>query len=671
LPSIRIAIARVWRRSLRDWRKLRAPQLLVAAGFTLIVGMYCTNRDMGGDPVSPRGDGVYRPVLARGDGHMLYLMARSTALDGDWVFDNDLARFGDPWHEPRTATGRKSIVHNVGPALVWTPLIWIAQAGAAIANALGAEIPMHGYTLWHQRFVFLFSALFACCSVLLGLIVARRFVGGRWAPYYAAICVLLGTSLTYYATYMPSYSHAMDAFACAAFLAYWSLSIGTCETRRWIRLGILLGIAMLIRTQEVAMGAVVAVEIGAQVVTSLRSRELGVALRWTLGGLLTLAVAVLVFVPQLLEWHWVFGRIGELPQGARYTRWEAPMIAELLFSSRNGWFCTTPVAYLGVIGLFFLPSRTRLVGVGLLTAVAIQVYLNSTIFDWWGGAAFGQRRLCSVTLPLVVGLAALIWRLGAWTGRINRLPGAVWHILFLLVAGALLSWNLYKVHQLRSGKAAPSELSPSCCHSVPLPVRGTVAWWYQKIGNPFQFPANLIFSARHDVDIRRWDQIVGSYPFVPPWNALRDDQLARHRATWRIGSPGVEPFLVRGFSGPLKADRPFRWTTEPRAIVLVPNLMPYGQRLVLWVAPGGARKVTVRFNDEVVATQDVSGWTGISFDLPAIPLHTNELEIESVPALHTPAGPWPVPTTPVGVAVGELEFSFCNRSRGGAQERWS
>src|SRR5258706_6521569 len=89
--------------------------------------MFALNRDMGGDPDSPRGDGKYRPVLARGDGHMMYLIARSTALDGDWDFANDLGRFGDPWIQPLGRTGRKLIPHPIGPPLVWTPLIWIAE----------------------------------------------------------------------------------------------------------------------------------------------------------------------------------------------------------------------------------------------------------------------------------------------------------------------------------------------------------------------------------------------------------------------------------------------------------------------------------------------------------------------------------------------------------------
>src|SRR5262249_15635602 len=157
------------------------------------------------------------------DGHMMYLMARSTALDGDWVFDNDLARFGDPWGQPKTKTGRKSIAHPLGPALVWTPLIWVAELGAVIVDACGGDIELHGYTLWPQRFVFLSSALLACGAALLGRRLATRLVGGCWGPTYAAVAVLLATPLTYYATYMPSYAHAMDSFTCAAFLYYWAI----------------------------------------------------------------------------------------------------------------------------------------------------------------------------------------------------------------------------------------------------------------------------------------------------------------------------------------------------------------------------------------------------------------------------------------------------------------
>ena len=38
----------------------------------------------------------------------------------------------------------------------------------------------------------------------LGLVLARRLLGGRWGPAYAAGAILLGTAVPYYATLMPS-----------------------------------------------------------------------------------------------------------------------------------------------------------------------------------------------------------------------------------------------------------------------------------------------------------------------------------------------------------------------------------------------------------------------------------------------------------------------------------
>jgi hypothetical protein len=270
-----------------------------------------------------------------------------------------------------------------------------------------------------------------------------------------------------------------------------------------------------------------------------------------------------------------------------------------------------------------------------------------------------------VTLPLVVGLAALLWRAGRLAARARKIPRAAWHVAWvLLAAGPLVAWNLSRVMDLRHGKPAPSEHMPSCCAAVAGPLRAPARWLYERIGPPFQLPASAAFALAHGVGLDRWDRTVGRYPLVPPWNALDDAQLPRYRGAWRIGDAGIEPFLVGGFSAPARAERLFRWTTAEVATVLVPNLMPYGQRLELWLAAGGASRAAVRFQGAVVATADLSGsWTKVGFDLPDIPLHTNELSIESAPAPMPPRPGWPAPPGPVGVAVGELELSFLPRPR--------
>lgn len=620
-------LASLW----REIRHLGAAGFALAGACCLIVALFLTNSDMNREPDAVRGDGTYHPVLARGDGHMQYLMARSTALDGDWNFDNDLARFGDPWNEPRTKTGRKAIVHPIGPALVWTPLIWIAEAGAAVTNLFGARVPLHGYTLWHQRFVFLSSALFACGAALLGWRIARRILRGRWAATYGAVAVLLGTPLTYYATYMPSYAHAMDAFACAAFFSYWIATIGSVRRKRWFVLGLMLGVAMLVRVQNIASGIVIIVEVIGQL-AARDARNSGawrtVASRWIGGGCITLATSLVVFVPQLLEWHIVFGTITQLPQGAKYTRFEAPMLAELLWSARNGWFSSTPIAYAGVVGLLFLPKQSRVVAVGLLGAVAIQVYLNSTILDWWSSASFGQRRLCSVTLPLVIGLAALLSRAGHVVQR-RRLALVVAHCVVIVVLGALVAWNLRRVRKLRGGKSAPQELAATCCSDVPAPLRRPARWIYDRVGNPFQFPASAVFGLVHDVPWSRWDQVVGDYPLIPSFADVRSNKkLVGLQGVWRVGSPNRQPWLLRGWSAPQVEERSFRYMTATEAVVLVPNLMPEPQHIAVWMRATASARVTVLWNGDSVASADLTPtWTSVTFELRAPGLHSNELTI--------------------------------------------
>jgi hypothetical protein len=61
------------------------------AALTLAV-MYCLNDNFDKHPEASRGDGIYRPVLARGDGHMHFLFTRSMVFDRDTNLDNDLAR---------------------------------------------------------------------------------------------------------------------------------------------------------------------------------------------------------------------------------------------------------------------------------------------------------------------------------------------------------------------------------------------------------------------------------------------------------------------------------------------------------------------------------------------------------------------------------------------------
>lgn len=609
----------------------RAVWVFAFVGALLLYG-YCSNDARGNAPRGEPGDGVYHPQLARGDGHMLFLMARSIVFDRDLNFDNDLARFGDPWNQPRTATGQKDVPHPIGPALVWAPMLGLADGLATIANLFGAGIADHGYTMFHQRIVFFSSPLFALAAGLFGFLIARRWIGGRWAPLYGLVSAVLGTSLLVYATFIPSYGHAMDAGFVGGFLALWALRVGELDWRRFVWLGVLLGACGLIRSQNLAFGVVVAIEIVWLAIAAAREhrtpREIAMLVA---RGACVLGVALAVFTIQLATWKITTGEWLHAQNGPRYVRWAHPQILELLFASRNGWFSTTPLAYAAVLGLFLLPRRARLVQFGLLGAVLVQVYLNSCIMDWWGQSAFGQRRLCSVTAALVVGMAALLRLAGIGAARLwrsrRRLGVGIAHAMAALATAWFVMWNWNWISEYRDGKAAGFDTGELSWKGLSHWQRWIAKPIYDEVGNPFMFPADVWFGWRYGVPAKRWAMVVGDYVWDPPHDQYDDGRYRAHRETWKLARPWGDRFIVRGL-GPATTDS-LRWSREvsDEAVVLVPILLPERHRFTLPVR-GSA---VIRWNGEEIrelAGSPATGWRDLTWDAD-VHVGMNELVIDA------------------------------------------
>lgn len=624
------------------WRALgHVPATLLVLAALATAVMYCSNDLLDKDPAAPRGDGQYRPVMARGDGHMHFLITRSLVFDRDLNFDNDLQKFGDPWRQPRTKAGRKLMMQALGPSLVWAPTLAMAHGAALVANLLGANIQTHGYTLFHQRILFATSVIFAWLAIGLGILVAWRVVGGRWGPVLAGISALGGTSLLYYATYMPSYAHAMDAAAGAGFLSYWALTIDETRWRRFIVMGLLLGIAATVRVQQLALGIVVAIELGVLVVR----QPIWIAPLLARGAAV-LGIAIVLWSPQLYAWKVTYGDWIVTPQGPGYMRYAHPMVMELLFSSRNGWFSTTPIAYLGAIGLLVgiafgpaLGKRVRFVCTGLVAATAIQVYSNAVVFDWWGSASFGQRRLCSMTIVIVVGLAVL---LRAAAVLLRRIPPSVRRALAIAGLGYFVAWNAQWTGRLRNAAPAGRDNRPTCCADVPAPLAWLAKPIYRAVGNPFEFPANALFAWRYGVGMRRWDVAAGNYALVPGFMDYWDGSYKRATATWNLTDASGARFLLDGWGKPQRDVKTFRWTTAPRAEALVPLLVDDLHYIDIPLrAQTGPLAVTIRWNDRVVAS------IALTETWQTVTIETDHTVGENVLAIESETG---------GVGVGPLKL---------------
>jgi hypothetical protein len=153
------------------------------------------------------------------------------------------------------------------------------------------------------------------------------------------------------------------------------------------------------------------------------------------------------------------------------------------------------VLYLGALGLVLFAVRRPRAGVPALLAVAVMVYFNACIQDWWGSAGFGGRRFDG-TIPLfALGLAAFIDASAALVRR---------HATATIVAllAALVVWNAALMGAAQSGAVRIGETVPFD-RAWMEQARVVHAWF----GNPFTYPASLLYAIRNGVTPSAYDML--------------------------------------------------------------------------------------------------------------------------------------------------------------------
>ena len=379
----------------------------------------------------------------RGDAGSYFVYLRSAAFDRDLDFRNDWEGLELPV-PPAPPGGRPLNSQSVGPALAWSPFFADAHAYVRWERAHGrVRYAADGFAPPYRRAAALGTPAYVLAGfVLLGGALARRF-GPRigWSALGAAV---LATPVVYYTLVVPAMAHGLTFAACAALLWACARARETPSARRWLIVGLLLGIATLMRWQAVVWALLV-------VMLALGELRRGrVRIAWLAGGA---GLAALMLVPQLLAWRILFGRFFTVPQGSGYLDWSAPHLADVLFSADHGLFAWSPVAWLGLAGLLIGLRRDPLLHSGALLVCAATAWVNGSVTDWdWAaGDAFGARRF-DLAVPLLAwGLATLLRSAVPTLARAPLIAPAA-------LLAALAAWNLGLVALFREGRypgAAP------------------------------------------------------------------------------------------------------------------------------------------------------------------------------------------------------------------------
>jgi hypothetical protein len=503
---------------------------LLFLGFALV--LYTTRDERG--PVS-------RTML---DAVYYHAYLDSLFKDGDLDFENEYRETGNYGNMViYRETGRWGNVFGIGPPLFSLPLFGLGELAEEIFLGDVEKKPYAHVRSLAVKVTLLASPIYTALTLIFMFRLARRRLGGTWAPLLGGVFVILAGPAFYYACRQAGNSHPTAMFFTAWLLDYWDATYDRPRTMRtWLALGALFGATVLARPQLVLWGV-------APLLTALddaRREGWRRALpRWAAAA----GVAFVVFIPQLLAWKEIYGEYLVVPQGEGFMVWAAPRWSEVLFSTRNGLFAWSPLFAVATVGLLLSIRRAPRVALVLLAGFAGQIVTNGAVWDWWGGPSFGGRRFDSCFVAFAFGLAYLL-------GQRFRIVAALVGAIAALCAAATVR------HALVTGVWT---LMPPGGTPVNEPMRRGLPWWladaYGVLSEVAIFPAKVAFALAHDAPLDAYERVVGAHFGTEVFPGVG----GYPKPEQRVLLEGSEPFLL-GFDATRRGAR----MRGERARILVP-----------------------------------------------------------------------------------------------------
>ena len=360
-----------------------------------------------------------------GDALGYYAWLRSVAFDGDIDFSNDYRLLTDDFAEDSEeltplATGLVPNKWPPGSAVLWAPLFLAVGAVVALLNLIGAQIPFDGLALPFKISAGVAGIAYATAGAWLCYDLARRIYSAASA-FWATITLWLGGSLLYYSLVSPTYSHATSLFVVALFTHTWYRTRDRDDLRRFALLGVLAGLAGLVRSQDL----IILIIPGLELLDGIRERRWSLAAACRRLAVLCIACAA-VFAPQVWAWQTIYGTPVLNPHGgSAYFRWAEPAILQTLFSTRQGLISWTPIVLFAVVGLPLAVSARPAAGLDRRRHAAAGPVRQCRRRPVVGGRGVRRTPFCqlsAVPRARAVGLPCIPSDGVASGGRAPRLP---------------------------------------------------------------------------------------------------------------------------------------------------------------------------------------------------------------------------------------------------------
>jgi len=322
-----------------------------------------------------------------GDGVYYYSYARSLIKDGDLDFANELEHFA---RKPQfTPTGKIANKFSWGASFLWLPFFLLADLGSILVNFFGFGLPTDGYSAVYQ-FLTGFGCLFySFLGLWLVFKTCLSFLSQK-ISLWATFLIWLGSNLFFYTVIDPLNSHSASFFT-ASLIVYFFTKESKKEKLSAIIFALVIAFLATIRLQDIIFTPLILIK-------KYKKRA------WFKKSL-SLIFFLIGFLPQLLLWYYLYGRLQSpyLIKDNRFN-WLRPDLLAVLLSRNNGLFYFSPILIFSLLGLFYQLKKNNFIGLlGLLLFLA-QLFIVASWRVWWGGAAYGGRMFISLMPFFIIGL---------------------------------------------------------------------------------------------------------------------------------------------------------------------------------------------------------------------------------------------------------------------------
>lgn len=332
--------------------------------------------------------------------------------------------------------GRKVNKYTFVISLMELPFFLIAQS-----FALNSNYEADGYSYPYQLAGIISSAFW----VMLGLFALRRLLRNYFNDTVVAItlaCIGFGTNLFHYTVYDPGMSHSYS-FTLFCFVFHFTDAWYKKQKLKYlVFLSLSFSLLVVLRPVNIMMGLIPLLW-GVYNKDSFQQRL--VTLKNQLRQILLGICLFMVFpIVQMAYWKYTSGHFYVNLYPNEHFDFLHPNIWKGLFSFRKGWFIYTPMAFLALMGFYFLFKKYRQFVPALVFLLTIAIYVCFSWEAWWYGGSFGCRALVEYLSVLVMPFAAL-------TDHIVTRSKKIAVILFITIACLFVALNQFQSFQFSYG----------------------------------------------------------------------------------------------------------------------------------------------------------------------------------------------------------------------------